>query len=457
MQYENILFWINTAGLIISDFFILILIYSAFHENQRRAWYFGLVFLLINSAFWLVMIFFIDIQMAAVLNVLFMILIFIFMLISLARWFPARSAEKQTPTQLFDERDHMFARNNLQLHSDLFEKYYSIHPELKAVDEKIHKLPELLEPGSIYYDRIFAPLGIAHDTVTTAGKHAADFPVAHERVETDPKEISEIICRIAKYHGAVDAGITKTKPYQFYSHAGRQADDWGTEIKNTHPYAIAIIVAMDTAMIGHAPKLPMILESTRQYIEAAKIAHILANYIKGLGYDARAHFDGQYEVACVPVALDAGLGELGRLGLLIHPDYGPCVRISVVTTEMKLFESKNTAHHIGDFCRICKKCADNCPTNAIAYAEMPESRGFKHWHINMENCYTFWKRSGTDCGICLRVCPYTKPNTLFHKMARFYVSRNPVNQRVALFFDDLLYGRKIKISKKNPTYDQMIV
>ncbi|MCK4835592.1 MAG: hypothetical protein KAT17_03105, partial [Candidatus Aminicenantes bacterium] len=54
-----------------------------------------------------------------------------------------------------------------------------------------------------------------------------------------------------------------------------------------------------------------------------------------------------------------------------------------------------------------------------------------------------------DCGFCIRVCPYTKPNTLFHRLIRFYISKNPVNQRIALFFDDLLYGKKIPIPNTN--------
>ena len=67
--------------------------------------------------------------------------------------------------------------------------------------------------------------------------------------------------------------------------------------------------------------------------------------------------------------------------------------------------------------------------------------------INQEKCFSFWKTIGADCGICIRVCPYTKPDTLIHRTVRFYISRNPINQRIALFLDDLFYGRKIKITK----------
>ena len=57
---------------------------------------------------------------------------------------------------------------------------------------------------------------------------------------------------------------------------------------------------------------------------------------------------------------------------------------------------------------------------------------------------------GSDCAACIRACPYTKPDTLLHRLVRFYVSRNPLNQRLALWLDDLFYGRKRKISPANP-------
>jgi len=167
-------------------------------------------------------------------------------------------------------------------------------------------------------------------------------------------------------------------------------------------------------------------------------------------------FDGHYQVACVPVARDAGLGEVGRLSILINPSYGPCIRLAVVTTNLELEETASKNHHIEEFCDICKKCAENCPSKSIPFHEKPAERGFPHWSIDMESCYTFWKRMGTDCGICIRVCPYTKSNTLIHKLARFYVSRNPINQRIALFLDHMLYGLKIDIPTSNPEKSSML-
>ena len=74
------------------------------------------------------------------------------------------------------------------------------------------------------------------------------------------------------------------------------------------------------------------MESSEQYLRSGVLALKLAAYIREMGYEATAHIDGNYEVICPLVAVDAGLGVIGRMGLLMTPDLGPRVRISVVTT-----------------------------------------------------------------------------------------------------------------------------
>jgi reductive dehalogenase len=297
---------------------------------------------------------------------------------------------------------------------------------------------------------------MAADSVTVATKAASKIETSKQPVSVEPEQITRILQQLGRFHGAAEIGITRLEPYHYYSHAGRRAENWGEPISTDHIYAIVIMVPMNVDMIKKAPLLPEILESTSKYVETAKIAHIIANYIKYLGYDAKAHFDGNYQVACVPIANDAGLGEVGRLSILINPRYGPCVRLAVVTTDLELRETSSKNHHIEDFCDMCKKCADNCPSKSIPFEEKPAERGLPHWSIDMESCYSFWKKMGTDCGICIRVCPYTKPNTLIHKIVRFYITRNPLNQRIALFLDNLMYGLKIKFPTSNPEKSSML-
>jgi reductive dehalogenase len=199
---------------------------------------------------------------------------------------------------------------------------------------------------------------------------------------------------------------------------------------------------MDNDMIRHAPDLPVTTETAFAYFEVGKVAMMLARYINMLGYNARAHVDGNYRVLCVPVAADAGLGELGRLGLLITPGYGPRIRLSVVTTNLELLQDEPVAFGVQEFCGFCMKCAFNCPSGSIEKGNKREIKGVEKWQSQQESCYAYWRKQGTDCSLCIRVCPYAHPRNLMHDVVRWGIRRNGLARRLALAGDDLLYGRR---------------
>jgi len=445
-----IMYWIDWIGLLTGTLFFLLFALTSHREGEKRAVGLSILFLLANALSWGIMLHWRQIAIVQYANAVLLALLFAFSALSLLKFFPAFPPPDLSRIERVDERDHMFSRNQLKFNHGQAELYYAWKPYLREGDEKIHSRPELGQAGHVYDSPYYSPVFGAAFSYLERTRTAAMGEAAAEKKSLDPSIIRAVIISTARYFGAVDVGIARLKPHHFYSHAGRRAENWGEAIAAAKGSAVVIVVAMDWRMIAHSPTLPVILESARQYVESAKIAAIIAETIRGLGYRARAHTDGNYEVLCVPLAVEAGLGELGRLGLLIHPAYGPCVRLAVVSTELELEPTPKRALHADSFCRICKKCADNCPTRAIAGGEEPHSRSFRHWSIRQENCYAFWKQIGTDCAVCIRACPYTKPDTLLHRLVRFYVSRNPVNQRLALFLDDFFYGRKKRISPANP-------
>eukprot|EP01046_Picozoa_sp_COSAG06_P026209 COSAG06_NODE_2245_length_7263_cov_19.964964_5_plen_282_part_00 len=65
--------------------------------------------------------------------------------------------------------------------------------------------------------------------------------------------------------------------------------------------------------------------------------------------------------------MQAGLGEYDRHGLLIHPDYGPRVRIGKLWTDLPLAHDAPRPFGVAEFCEMCDRCATACPAQAISY------------------------------------------------------------------------------------------
>jgi reductive dehalogenase len=146
----------------------------------------------------------------------------------------------------------------------------------------------------------------------------------------------------------------------------------------------------------------------------------------------------------IPISVDAGLGELGRNGLLITPKYGPRVRLCKVLTDLPLAVDKPISFGVTEFCEICGKCARLCPSGAIIEGQrtyeahdMSNNPGVFKWPVKMLKCYTFWRQNGSDCSNCISVCPFNKPESWVHEAARVLIgTKSGVLDRFILKLDD---------------------
>lgn len=346
------------------------------------------------------------------------------------------------PSEKHDERDIMFSRNELIPGTNRFIHYYKRNPQNKQMDEKFRANPGLLSTQSTFYHPLYFASANANFNTVKAFHQITDGNVSSSKTDYDQEDLKTYIKWWAKYCGAHSIGITELKDYHLYSYGGRN-HSYDIKIKNDHKYAIAITVEMDYLMIAAAPKAPVITESAYQYLQSGTIAVQIASFIRELGYSAKAHIDGHFEVICPLVARDAGLGEIGRMGLLMTPDLGPRVRIAVVTTDLELpLNKRDPDYSTIDFCNSCKKCYDNCPANAITDKRPDLINNVERWKIEAESCFTYWTKIGTDCGKCMFVCPYSHPDYLLHKFMRFFVKRSYLFRRFAVYLDDFFYGKK---------------
>jgi len=106
-------------------------------------------------------------------------------------------------------------------------------------------------------------------------------------------------------------------------------------------------------------------------------------------------------------ATSAGLGWIGKNGLLISPDYGPRLSLSTVLTDAPLGPDAPMEHSL---CGDCTLCMTYCPSQAITGAEWSRSSPFVEL-VKLEACksHKATKRA-TDgkpnCGLCINICPY---------------------------------------------------
>ena len=354
---------------------------------------------------------------------------------------PASFADDR-PTGRIDERTIMFSRAALEPDSQRFTNYYQQFPEHRANDDHFRAMPGLMAPSAGKYEPLsFAAADASFATVAELADGCTGEP-ATQRLETDPVVLTKFVKGWARKLGALDCGVTELRAEHLYTVKGR-GKNYGQTIDLPHRHAIAFTVEMDHHNLGASPEGPTVMESAQQYLNAGAIAVQLAVFIRGLGYPAEAHIDGNYKVICPLVAKDAGLGEIGRMGLLMTPRQGPRVRLGVVTTDLPLLTDQRTFDPgVLHFCAICRKCADICPVDAISTEPRRDHDGAERWQIDSEACFSYWCATGTDCGQCMRVCPYSHPDNALHNLVRWGLRRSAWFRQVALRLDDVLYGRR---------------
>ena len=84
------------------------------------------------------------------------------------------------------------------------------------------------------------------------------------------------------------------------------------------------------------------------------------------------------------------------------------------------------------------------PTDKIN--NISNREGLLRWPLNAEKCFAFLSRDGTDCGVCIRVCPFNKLPGILHDWVRWGVKNTHWLDSLFVKVDDLLgYGKKAKV------------
>ena len=116
-----------------------------------------------------------------------------------------------------------------------------------------------------------------------------------------------------------------------------------------------IAVAQDYDAISAAPSMKSLVEVTRQYARGTRTAKGLANWLRNNGQDALPYggpMAGSFVL--IPAAIEAGLGELGKHGSMIHPKFGANFRLACVLTNAPLIADSRHDFGAADFCARCQ-------------------------------------------------------------------------------------------------------
>ncbi len=368
-----------------------------------------------------------------------------------------------------DERDIVFARNRcLAPGSEIYHRYYEAHPEHKEYDDRRRaRGGPLGKPGSI--DGAYRPnvsmLVSSFELPNMVGRNARVFPGSAapqstyaSKTETpapaliESENASRIVKGWARHLGADLVGICRVDPRWAYSHKGEihygDWDEWGKKIPEPLPFAVVVATAMDHDLVITAPHTPSVVESGYNYSKGAYITTILSQWFGTLGYRAVAEHNRHYDLLMVPLAIDAGLGELGRQGYLIADRYGPRVRLFAVQTDMPLIPDKPVDLGAERFCEACLKCAQSCPSRSIPKdRNRTVDRGLERWKLNEESCFEYWGRIGTDCCVCMAVCPFSRPDRTIHRVVKYLLRRSELARMLFPYVDNILYGKRWKPRK----------
>jgi reductive dehalogenase len=284
------------------------------------------------------------------------------------------------------------------------------------------------------------------------------------RWEATPEVATRVMEKAAKYYGASDIGFCRLDRRWVYSHTtdGREIvferveegylTDRLVAIPESHKWVIAITVPMEFDIVKYAPTALNVM-SGLGYSRMAVVAGSLSEFIRGLGYKAIP--SGNDIALNVPIAIQAGLGHVGRHGRLITWARGPMVRICKIFTDMPLAPSLLAPEGIIEYCNECKKCATHCPSRAISrgprtYEGKTEANnsGVLKWYCNADLCAQYWEEIGTSCGICFMVCPFSKKSTFYHKIKKWSIRNIPSFNKLFIKIDNISESGKMADPRK---------
>ena len=152
-------------------------------------------------------------------------------------------------------------------------------------------------------------------------------------------------------------------------------------------------------------------------------ANRIAAFLREMGYAAQADHPLGGAALYPPLAQKAGIGYVGKHGLLITPKFGSRIRLAAVYTSIQnLPDSKENNHSwIGEYCKICGLCIKQCPPKAILEETVMHDTGIKT-DIIQQDCFEYFIQN-YGCSVCIKVCPFSKGIDAYERLKQMVEKR----------------------------------
>ena len=138
-----------------------------------------------------------------------------------------------------------------------------------------------------------------------------------------------------------------------------------------YPNTIVLTMEMSNKIIETPPGPEALELNNAAYEKLGKLTYKISDYLRENGFATQvAHPFGSL-VNFSPLAQKAGMGHIGKNGLLITPELGPRQKISAIFVSIANLPLKhdNPYTWIPEYCEMCGKCIKACPEEALIETE----------------------------------------------------------------------------------------
>jgi len=238
-------------------------------------------------------------------------------------------------------------------------------------------------------------------------------PIAPERLEVkDRKKATQMIKEKARELGAGVVGICELKDKHLMAGATRK-----------YKYAVSFGLPMNREIMVSAPEAKSSKEVQRVYTRCSRLTVNMSRFVRSLGWPALGlPINGSSEYLHIPIAIDAGIGQLGKHGSLISREYGSNFRLTTMLTDMPLEVDSPEDIAVDDVCMKCRACSNVCPPQAISDSKQ-WVRGVEKWYVDFDRCVPYFSDT-YGCSICVEVCPWSVPGRGFKLSEKALARRN---------------------------------